>query len=129
MKQNKLITTILSGGSDANIAFDDLCGLLRRLGFVERTKGSHHIFRKDYVMEKINYRRRAMHKYETIIYWSDVDQAFLAEVPELPGCTAHGDSQENALANVTQAIELWITTAKEFGDPVPQAKGARLMYA
>ena len=70
-----------------------------------------------------------MHKYETIIYWSDVDQAFLAEVPELPGCTAHGDSQENALANVTQAIELWITTAKEFGDPVPQAKGVRLMYA
>ena len=54
MKQNKLITTIISGGSDANIAFDDLCGLLRRLGFVERTKGSHHIFRKDDVMEKIN---------------------------------------------------------------------------
>jgi len=68
-----------------------------------------------------------MHKYETIIYWSDADQAFLAEVPELPDCSAHGDSRESALANVMQAMELWIATAEEFGNPVPQPKGERLV--
>lgn len=70
-----------------------------------------------------------MDKYEIILYWSDDDQAFIAEVPELPGCMAHGESQEVALANVKQAIHLWIDTAAEFGDPVPQPKGHRLMFA
>jgi len=70
-----------------------------------------------------------MYKYETIIYWSNADELFLAEVPELPGCMAHSDSPADALANAMQAIELWIATAEEFGDPVPQPKGARLMYA
>ena len=63
-----------------------------------------------------------MFKYETIIYWSEEDQAYLAEVPELPGCMAHGDSYEAALANVKEAIQLWIDTAREFGDPVPEPK-------
>lgn len=70
-----------------------------------------------------------MYRYETIIYWSEEDQAFVAEVPELPGCMAHGDSQEFALANVKEAIQLWIDTAREFGDPIPEPKGHRLMYA
>ena len=70
-----------------------------------------------------------MIKYETIIFWSEEDQAFLAEVPELPGCMAHGDSYESALANAKAAIQLWIDTAQEFGDPVPDPKGRRLMYA
>lgn len=70
-----------------------------------------------------------MHKYETIIFWSEEDQAYLAEVPELPGCIAHGDSYESALLNVKDAIQLWIDTAREFGDPVPKPKGRRLMYA
>ncbi len=70
-----------------------------------------------------------MFKYETIIYWSEENQAFLAEVPELPGCIAHGDSYESALANAKEAIQLWIETAKEFGDSIPEAKGRRLMYA
>lgn len=70
-----------------------------------------------------------MFKYETIIYWSEEDQAYLAEVPELPGCVAHGDTYESALANVKEAIQLWIDTAKEFGDPVPEPKACRLMYA
>lgn len=70
-----------------------------------------------------------MDKYEIILYWSDDDQAFIAEVPELPGCMAHGESQEVVLANVKQAIHLWIDTAAEFGDPVPQPKGHRLMFA
>ena len=70
-----------------------------------------------------------MHKYEVIIYWSDEDQVCFAEVPELPGCMAHGSSQEEALASANQAIQLWIDTAREFGRPVPEPKGHRLMLA
>jgi predicted RNase H-like HicB family nuclease len=70
-----------------------------------------------------------MHKYEIIIYWSDEDRAFIAEIPELPGCMAHGDTQEAALANAKEAILLWIETAEECGDPVPEPKGRRLMLA
>ena len=70
-----------------------------------------------------------MHKYEVILYWSNEDRTFVAEVPELPGCMAHGDDQETALRNVNAATQLWIDTAHEFGDPVPQPKGERLMLA
>jgi predicted RNase H-like HicB family nuclease len=69
------------------------------------------------------------YKYETILYWSNEDSAFIAEVPELPGCIAHGTSQEEALANANEAIQLWLDTAKEFGDQIPEPKGRRLMYA
>lgn len=70
-----------------------------------------------------------MDKYEIIIYWSEEDNAFIAAVPELPGCMAHGDSQERALAGAKEAIQLWIDTAREFGDPVPAPKGQRLLFA
>ena len=70
-----------------------------------------------------------MHKYEIIIYWSEADQAFVAEVPELPGCAAHGDSHDAALENVNDAVDLWLETAREFGDPIPEPRGERLMLA
>jgi predicted RNase H-like HicB family nuclease len=70
-----------------------------------------------------------MNKYEVIIYWSEEDEAFVAEVPQLPGCAAHGSSQEAALASAQEAIRLWLDTAKEFGDPIPEPKGRRLIYA
>jgi len=70
-----------------------------------------------------------MNKYEVIIYWSEEDQAFIAEVPELPGCAAHGSTPEAALANAQDAIRLWIDTAKEYGDPIPEPKGRRLILA
>ena len=70
-----------------------------------------------------------MNKYEIIIYWSDEDEAFVAEVPELPGCAAHGSTQEATLASAKEAISLWIETAQEFGDPVPEPKGRRLIFA
>lgn len=70
-----------------------------------------------------------MHRYEVIIYWSDEDQAFVAEVPELPGCAAHGATSETALAEAQRAIDLWLETAREFGDPIPSPKGRRLAYA
>ncbi|MDH5718644.1 MAG: type II toxin-antitoxin system HicB family antitoxin [Spirochaetia bacterium] len=70
-----------------------------------------------------------MNKYEIIIYFSNEDKAFIAEVPELSGCMAHGATNEEALKNINEAIELWLKTAKEFGDPIPQPKGRRLIFA
>lgn len=70
-----------------------------------------------------------MHKYEVIIYWSQEDKSFIAEAPELPGCMAHGDTPPAALENINQAMELWLDTAREFGDPIPEPKGRRLLYA
>ena len=70
-----------------------------------------------------------MDKYETILYWSEEDKVFIAEVPELPGCMALGDTQEAALANAKEATRLWLDTARELGDPIPVPKGQRLMYA
>ena len=61
-----------------------------------------------------------MHKYSIVIYWSDEDNVFIAEVPELPGCMTHGDTQDTALANAKQAMQGWIDTANHFGDPIPQ---------
>jgi predicted RNase H-like HicB family nuclease len=69
-----------------------------------------------------------MHKYEIIIYWSEEDQAFLAEVPELPGCMADGAISAEALANAHVAITEWIETAQELGREISVPRG-RLMYA
>ena len=70
-----------------------------------------------------------MYKYEIIIHWDNQDNLYVAEVPELPGCCAHGSSYDEALANAKEAIQLWIDTANEFGDHIPVPKGRRLMYA
>jgi predicted RNase H-like HicB family nuclease len=69
------------------------------------------------------------YKHEIILYWSETDQATVAEIPELPGCTAHGDDPQAALANVHDAIALWIETARAHGDPVPEPKKRRLLFA
>jgi predicted RNase H-like HicB family nuclease len=66
-----------------------------------------------------------MHKYEIVVYWSHDDALFIAEVPELAGCMAHGDSPAAALANAQQAIDLWLATAEEFGRAIPEPKGGR----
>ena len=70
-----------------------------------------------------------MYRYEIILYWSDEDHLFVAEVPELPGCMAHGDNQETALRNIKDAMELWVETARALGRPVPRSKGERRMLA
>lgn len=67
-------------------------------------------------------------RYEVIIYWSVEDEAFIAEVPELPGCAADGPTQHDALANVEVIAREWIETARELGRPIPSPKG-RLMFA
>jgi len=70
-----------------------------------------------------------MDKYEIIIFWSEEDQAYISEIPELPGCMAHGDTHDSALSNIKDAAQLWLKTAREFGDPIPKPKGRRLVYA
>ena len=67
-------------------------------------------------------------RYEIIIYWSEEDKAFVAEVPELPGCMADGKTHREALANAEVIIQEWIETAQEEGRSVPKPKG-RLLYA
>jgi len=69
------------------------------------------------------------HKYEVIIYWSNEDQVFVAEVPELPGCMAHGNTQEAALAHASQAIQLGIHSARGIGVRTPVPECERLMLA
>ena len=69
-----------------------------------------------------------MSKYEVIIYWSEEDKAFIAEVPELAGCMADGETYQEALANVEVIIQEWIETAKELGRAIPKPKG-RLVFA
>jgi predicted RNase H-like HicB family nuclease len=67
-------------------------------------------------------------KYEVIIYWSHDDEAFIAEIPELPGCAADGKTPQEALAQVQVVAQEWIETARELGRPVPEPKG-RLLFA
>jgi predicted RNase H-like HicB family nuclease len=69
-----------------------------------------------------------MSKYEIIIYWSEEDGAFIAEVPELAGCMADGASYQEALSNAEIIIQEWLETAKEFGRKIPEPRG-RLVFA
>jgi len=69
-----------------------------------------------------------MFKYEIIIYWSEEDNCYIAEVPELPGCAADGKSYKDVLENVEKIIEEWIETAKSIGREIPKPKG-KLAYA
>lgn len=69
-----------------------------------------------------------MYKYEIILYWSEEDNVYIAEVPELPGCMADGETTKAALENAEKIISEWIETAKELNREIPKPKG-RLMYA
>ena len=70
-----------------------------------------------------------MSKYEIIIFWSNEDQVYVADIPELPGCMAHGDTEEIALANAKDAMAFWLETARELDKHIPEPKGRRLMFA
>jgi len=70
----------------------------------------------------------SVYRYEIILYWSAEDAAFIAEVPELPGCMAHGESQDEALRHVQDAMAAWIEVAQEIGRSIPEPRG-RLLYA
>ena len=70
-----------------------------------------------------------MYKYEIILVWSEEHQSFVAVVPELSGCLAHGTTYEDALANAREAIHLWIDRARELGELIPKPKTSRLTLA
>jgi predicted RNase H-like HicB family nuclease len=110
-KAEKFLVKLLRGTSDTNIDFDDLCKLLEKLG-----------------MDSEVLAMSEMPKYEVIIYWSNDDQAFIAEVPELSGCMSDGKTYAEAVANVEMIIQEWIETAKELGREIPEPKG-RLVFA
>ena len=65
-------------------------------------------------------------RYEIVLYWSEEDQAFIAEVPELPGCAADGTTYQEAVANAELVIEQWVETARALGRSVPQPRGRRM---
>ena len=67
-------------------------------------------------------------RYEMILYWSEADRAFIAEVPELPGCAADGATYQEAVQNAEVVIQEWLDTARELGRPIPEPKG-RLLFA
>jgi predicted RNase H-like HicB family nuclease len=154
-RSEKVLQRILQGGADANIDFEDLCALLRSLGFAERIRGSHHVFVRPGVEELLNLQQDGgnakpfrfarsgtwssstiwvpgtdmAHKYELIVFWSAEDAAFVVDVPELPGCMAHGATPAEAVGNAQQAIDLWVETAEATQRTVPEPKGRRLIYA
>ena len=140
----RILEKVLSGLPDRNIRFSELRSLVSSLGFDERIRGDHHIFSQTGVAEILNLqplgngmakeyqvkqvRRSEMYKYEVIVYWSEEDQAYIAEVPELPGCMADGPTYEGALKSAQVAISEWIETARALGREIPIPKG-RLTYA
>jgi predicted RNase H-like HicB family nuclease len=67
-------------------------------------------------------------KYELIIYWSEQDNSFIVEVPELPGCAADGETYIEALQNAQTVMQEWVETAQELGRPIPEPRG-KLVYA
>lgn len=121
-----------------------------RLGFSERIRGDHHIYARADVNEIIDLQPRRgkakpyqvrqvrdlirstasyrimKSKYEISICWSDEDDAYVATVPDLPGCMADGASYQEALAAAERAIELWIQTARELGRDIPQPRARRV---
>jgi predicted RNase H-like HicB family nuclease len=68
-------------------------------------------------------------KYELLVFWSAEDRTFVVDVPELPGCMAHGDTPAHAVANAQGAIGLWIDSAREMGRPIPRPRSRRAMPA
>jgi len=150
MSVEKTLQKLLRGESDANVRFDELCHLLQAKGFRMRVSGSHHIFTKAGVTERINLQREGAKakpyqvrqvsedtgnlqtimklSYEMIVWWSAEDESFVVEVPELPGCMAHGATRQAAIKNAEDAIKFWIKTAKDDGLEIPAPRG-RLVFA
>jgi predicted RNase H-like HicB family nuclease len=147
MRPSKVLERIMDGDHDASVVFNDLVNLLLALGFHERVRGSHHIFTRYDIPEILNlqpkgsslakaYQGQAgssddklassgverMSRYELLIWWSEEDQAYLVEVPELPGCMADGASYEEAARNAQMVIDEWIATARELGRDIPEPR-------
>jgi predicted RNase H-like HicB family nuclease len=150
MSAQKTLEKILRGDSDTSIRFEELAHLLEAKGFRMRISGSHHIllalallngsicsgrFESEIISSTASPQNFSAiqaavknNNYEMIIWWSEEDNAFVVDVPELPGCMAHGNTRVPAIKNAEDAIAFWIKTAKEDGLQIPEPKG-RLMFA
>lgn len=151
MSVDKTLQKLLRGESDANIRFEEICHLLQAKGFRMRAHGSHHIFTRTGVCERLNLQREGsqgqavsgspssknsyklqahMKKggYEMIVWWSEEDKRYVVEVPELSGCMAHGQTRIAAIQNAEDAIQFWLRLACEDGIAVPPPRG-RLIFA
>lgn len=154
-KIKKRLRRFLSGSLDHFMEFDELLHIMRLYEFEERIAGDHHIFIKEDAREVINlqsnngmakpYQVKQVRefilntptpplilddlvKYEIVIFWSEEHDCFLAEVPELPGCKADGNTYAEALNHVEGIIEEWMAVANELGWSIPEPKG-RLLFA
>lgn len=123
-----ILQKVLRGASDGNVGFDELCDLLRRLGFDDRHRGgSHRIFSRAGIVEIVNLQPRAGGRAKAYQV-SDAHAAFVVEVPELHGCMADGSTYAEAVAAAEIVIAEWIATARELGRLIPEPRG-RLPFA
>lgn len=149
-RQEKLLEQLRDQRLDASWNFNELCRLLQRLGFEMRVAGSHHFFRKSGVREAINlqpqggkakpYQRAPSakgagkkwsdmnSKFEIVVYWSEQDGYFLAEVPELRSIITDGASRIDALRNAEEMIDAYLEAARAASWPIPEPQG-RLAFA
>ncbi|GKT06697.1 hypothetical protein DSTSK_00020 [Desulforhabdus sp. TSK] len=95
---------------------------------IHRTDLKPYIGVLENMVSEVRNKMASKFRYEVIIYWSNEDHAFIAEVPELPGCAADGATYQEAVSNAEVVIQEWIQTAQELGRSIPEPKG-RLMYA
>jgi len=117
-------------GQGAGIHWEELDEDISTLGLIEGKPSNEgrESFRQWLVGRQFSEKVCEVYRYEIILFWSKEDNAFVADVPELPGCMAHGDTYEAALANIKEAMALWIETARRIGGVVPESRG-RLFYA
>ncbi len=147
MGRRSLLERILSGRSDANIPFEQARTLLKALGFSESIRGSHHKFVREGVEELINLQEvegkckpcpadardstevqsgggvmMERLKYEIDIFWSEEDEGYIADVPDLKYCSAWGETYEEALREVRVAMELHLEVLEKTGRPIPEPR-------
>jgi predicted RNase H-like HicB family nuclease len=147
----KILEKLLHGESDANLRFDELCQLLQAKGFrmarvrqpshlhTPRSDGTHQPSARRLERETVSGSTdpensgnlqtvMKPNSYEMVIWWSMEDGAYVVDVPELPGCMAHGKSRQTAIKNAESAIKFWNKTAREDGAAIPLPEG-RLIFA
>jgi predicted RNase H-like HicB family nuclease len=123
-KKRKLLEKILN--SQKNISFDDLVTLVEAFGFSRsRVTGSHYIFEHPNIPEPIN---RSMKDYHINVFYSEEDEGYIADIPDLKYCSAFGETPEEAVREVEIAKASWIEAAKAAGKPIPKPKYRPVIY-
>jgi predicted RNase H-like HicB family nuclease/predicted RNA binding protein YcfA (HicA-like mRNA interferase family) len=131
MNRHKILQKILSGSK--NIRFSDMVKLVQGFGFkLSRTDGSHHIFVKSGILELVNLQieigGQIMRNYHINIFYSEDEECYIADIPDLEACSAFGDTPNEALREVLRAKQLWLEAAKMEKKPIPQPKYRPVIY-